>query len=233
MRQANLRDVEQVLSNINEANVYARNIEDENLPPLLAPPYRDLGALLIAVAIYYQALQILQEQSNERPYTGTMQSSIESVGRTLLNITKSLGMWHFKREVEDLIEQLRSPRKFAELKKEHARLLEQDTLILEDTRQWLIASYQEATKQPVTVVSTPCGIAGLKRRMQGADKTPQKAQLTGFDLVTFDVIVPTVQDCYRAFVTLSQLRYIRDQPLIQELTNPKPNVNIHIAFPPI
>ncbi len=100
IHQANLKDVDQVLSHINEANLYASNIEDENLPPLLTPPYRDLGALLVAVAIYYQALQILQEQSNERPYTGTMQSSIESVGRTLLNITKSLGMWHFKREVD-------------------------------------------------------------------------------------------------------------------------------------
>ena len=230
IRQANLNDVDQVLSHITEANLYASNIEDENLPPLLTPPYRDLGALLVAVAIYYQALEILQEQNNERPYTGTMQSSIESVGRTLLNITKSLGMWHFKREVEDFIEQLRSPRKFAELKKEHARLLAQDTLILEDTRQWLIASYQEATKQPVTVVSTLCGIAGLKRRLQGADKTPQKAQLTGFDLVTFDVIVPTVQDCYRAFGTLSQLGYIRDQRVIEEVANPKPNGNSHIAF---
>src|SRR5260370_5828840 len=159
-----------------------------------------------------------------------MQSNSESVGRTLLNITKSLGMWHFKREVEDLIEQLRSPRKFAELKKEHARLLAQDTLILEDTRQWLIASYQEATKQPVTVVSTPCGIAGLKRRIQGADKTPQKAQLTGFDLVTFDVIVPTVQDCYRAFGALSQLGYIQDHRVIEEVANPKPNGNSQIVF---
>jgi len=230
IRQAYLENVDQVLGHINESNLYASYIENENLSPLLTPPYRDLGALLAAVAIYYQALQILQEQSNERPYPGTMQSNIESVGRTLLNITKSLGMWHFKREVEDLIEQLRSPRKFAELKKEHARLLEQDTLILEDTRQWLIASYQEATGQPVTILSTPCGIAGLKRRLQGADETSQKAQLTGFDLVTFDVIVPTVQDCYRAFGALSQLGYIRDQRVIEEVANPKPNGNSRIAF---
>ena len=230
IRQANLKDVDQVLSHITEANLYASNIEDENLPPLLTPPYRDLGALLVAVAIYYQALQILQEQSNERPYTGTMQSSIESVGRTLLNITKSLGMWHFKREVEDLIEQLRSPRKFAELKKEHAHILEQDAFILEDTRQWLISSYQEATKQPVTVASTPCGIAGLKRRTQSIYSTQQKAQLTGFDLMTFDMIVPTVQDCYSAFGVLSQLGYIHNQRVIEEVANPKPNGNSQIVF---
>src|SRR5712692_9352415 len=55
---AKLDDVEQVLSHITESNHYAHYIEDENLPPLLTPPYRDLGALLIAIAIYYQTLKI-------------------------------------------------------------------------------------------------------------------------------------------------------------------------------
>lgn len=229
--QANLHDVDQVLNHINEANLYARYIEEENLPPLLAPPYRDLGALLIAVAIYYQALQTLQEQSNERPYTGAMQSHIESVGRTLLNIAKSLGMWHFKRNIEDVIEQLRSPRKFAEAKQEHARILEQDAMMLEDTRQWLIRSFQEATKQPILVIYTPCGIRGMKRRLQDADTTAisHKTQFTGFDLVTYDVIVPTVQDCYTAFGVLSQLGHIRDR-VIEQIANPKPNGYSHIAF---
>ena len=67
IRQASLEDVNEVLSHINEADLYGKYIEDENLPPLLAPPYQDLGALLIAAAIYYQALQILQEQGKERP----------------------------------------------------------------------------------------------------------------------------------------------------------------------
>ncbi len=57
------------------------------------------------------------------PYVGKTQSQVESVGRTLLNVSKSLGIWHFKREIEDLLEQLRSPRKFVELKKDHARIL--------------------------------------------------------------------------------------------------------------
>src|SRR6266566_5346413 len=150
--QANLDDKDEVLSHIDESNVYSKYIEDEKLPPLLTPPYRDLGGLLIAVAIFYQALLTLQEQSNERSYTGKMQSQIESAGRTLLNIAKSLGMWYFKREIEDLVEQIRSPRKFVELKKDHARFLEQDTFMLEETRQSLKAAYQEATKQPITVV---------------------------------------------------------------------------------
>ena len=231
IRQANLNDVDQVLSHITEANLYASNIEDENLPPLLTPPYRDLGALLIAVAIYYQALEILQEQNNERPYTGTMQSSIESVGRTLLNITKSLGMWHFKREVEDLIEQLRSPRKFAELKKEHAHILEQDAFMLEDTRQWLIETYRRATKQPIEIIYNPCGVAGLKRRLQDVHATagPYKTQLNGFNLVIFDVIVPTVQECYAALGVLSQLGHIRGR-IIEQIAAPKPNGYSHITF---
>jgi (p)ppGpp synthase/HD superfamily hydrolase len=231
IRKAGLCDVDQVLGHINEAYLYARYIEDENLPPLLTPPYRDLGGLLIAIAIYYQALQALQEQSNEKTYTGAMQSQIESVGRTLLNIAKSLGMWHFKRDIEDLLEQLRSPRKFVELRREHAHILEQDALMLEEIRQSLMASYQEATNQPITVVCTPCGIAGLKRRQQDAHVTTllSKPQLTGFDLVTFDVIVPTVQDCYAAFGILSQLGHIEDR-VIEQIANPKPNGNSHIAL---
>jgi (p)ppGpp synthase/HD superfamily hydrolase len=231
IRRANLDGVDQVLNHITEANLYASYIEDENLPLLLTPPYRDLGALLIAVAIYYQALQSLQEQSNDKPYTGSMQSHIESAGRTLLNIAKSLGMWHFKRKIEDLTEQLRSPRKFAEAQKEHERILDQDTLMLEETCQWLITSYQQTTKQPITVIYTPCGIVGLKRRLQNAYMTTpsQKTQLTGFDLVTFDVIVPTVQECYEAFGVLSQLGHIEDR-VIEQIANPKPNGNSHIAL---
>lgn len=174
---------------------------------------------------------ILQEQSNERPYTGRPQSHIESVGRTLLNIAKRLGIWHFKREIEDLVEQLRSPRKFAEIKQEHARILEQDAGLLADTCQLLTAAYQEATKHPIQVVCTPCGIAGLKRRLQDAHTTitSQKTQLNGFDLVTFDVIVPTVNDCYEAFGVLSQLGHIQDR-VTDQVANPKPNGYSHVAF---
>src|SRR5271157_499338 len=215
--QANLDDVDEVLCHVSEANLYAKYIEDENLPPLLTPPYRDLGGLLIAIAIFYQALRALQEQSNEKTYTGSMQSQIESIGRTILNIAKSLGMWHFKREIEDLLEQLRSPRKFVELRSEHAHILQQDALMLEEIRQSLICAYQEATNQPITVVCKPCGIAGMKRRQQDVHSlvTLQKSQLTGFDLVTFDVIVPTVHDCYAAFGVLSQLGHIEDRVIEQ------------------
>ena len=237
IRQSNLEDVDEVLSHINEANLYARYIEDENLPPLLTPPYRDLGGLLIAIAIYYQALRTLQEQSNERPYTGRIQSDIESIGRTLLNMAKSLGMWHFKREVEDLTEQLRSPRKFTELKKEHARLLEQDAILLEDTRQWLIEMYRRATKNPIEIVYSPCGIVGLKRRLQDVHAMggPNKTQLNAFDLVIFDAIVPTVQECYAAFGVLSQLGYIRDR-IVEQMATPKPNgysiINYNLVLKP-
>jgi (p)ppGpp synthase/HD superfamily hydrolase len=229
--RANLDEMNEVLRHIDESNFYCKCIEDENLPPLLTPPYRDLGGLLIALAIYFGVLQTLQEQSNERSYTGKLQSQIESVGRTLLNIAKSLGMWYFKREIEDLIEQLRSSRKFAELKKDHKRVLQHDSLMLEEIRWLLITAYQEATKQPITVVCTPCGIAGMKRRQQDAHTSVimPRSQLTGFDLVTFDVIVPTVQDCYAAFGVLSQLGHIEDR-VIEQVANPKPNGNSHIAF---
>jgi len=46
--------MDEVVEHINEANRYKNYIDDENLPPLLTPPYKDLGALLIAMATYYQ-----------------------------------------------------------------------------------------------------------------------------------------------------------------------------------
>ncbi len=191
-----------------------------------------MGGLLISLAIYFGVLQTLKEQSNERPYTGKTQSQIESVGRTLLNIAKSLGMWYFKREIEDLIEQLRSSRKYEEFKKDHIRILQHDAFMLEEVRRLLISAYQETTRQSIAVVCTPCGIAGMKRRQQDAHATSvlPRSQLTGFDLVTFDVIVPTVQDCYAAFGLLSQLGHIQDQRIIEEIANPKRNGNSRIAF---
>jgi guanosine-3',5'-bis(diphosphate) 3'-pyrophosphohydrolase len=230
--RANLDDVDKVLSHIDESNLYCKYVEDEDLPPLLTSPYRDLGGLLIAIAIYFVVLQTLQEQSNERPYTGKMQSQIESVGRTMLNVAKSLGIWHFKREIEDLLEQLRSPRKFVELKKEHAHILEQDAHMLEDVRQCLAATYQQATNQPVTVIYTPAGIVGLKRRLQDIYKstTEQETQLTGFDLVIYNVIVPTVQDCYNAFGVFSQLGHIKDNRIVEEIANPRPNGSSYLTL---
>src|SRR5207248_7316489 len=106
--------------------------------------------------IYYQALQILQQHSNEQPYRGDTLSQIESVGRTLTNIATRLGMWHFKREIEDLTECLKNPRRFAEDKQEHAHILKRDEYMLEATRQLLIATYQEATQQQIAVFYIPC-----------------------------------------------------------------------------
>lgn len=219
----NLDDVDRLINHITYTNLYLRYIKDENLPPLLTSPYQDLGALLVAVAIYYQALRTLQEQSKDQPYKKTMQSTIEHVGRTVLNITKRLGMWHFKRKIEDLIEQLRSPAKFAETKREYTRILEQDAIMLEEICDLFTRAYIEATQQKILVQYTPCGITGLKRRIQDANTvaTSQKMQLTGFDLVTFDVIVPSVHNCYTAFGVLSQLGNI--QYMTDQIANPKPN----------
>jgi len=64
LRSTNLERVDKVLNHVSEAFRYINYIEDEKLPPLLTPPYKDLGALLIAVAVYYQALKTFQQQSN-------------------------------------------------------------------------------------------------------------------------------------------------------------------------
>jgi len=84
-------------------------------------------------------------------------------------------------------------------------------------------SYYEATHRHLTVLCSKRGIAGLKRRIQDVHTTvsSQTIHLTGFDLVTFDVIVPAVQDCYVAFGVLSQLEHIKH--MTDQIANPKPN----------
>jgi GTP pyrophosphokinase len=228
LQQSGLPCADQVLSHIHQANKYYRYIERENLPPLLTPPYTDLGSLLLAVTIYFQALQ---DQNKEQAYAGTTQPKIDSIGGTLLNITKLLGMWRFKRQVEDVLEQIRHPQKYALAKQEQERLLTQDQAQLESIKHKIKTFYYEITRQEIEVDYTPCGIAGMERRKQDAHTTAtsQKTQLSGFDVVTFDVIVPTVRECYQALGVLSQLGYIQDR-VTDQIANPKPNGYSHIAF---
>ncbi len=63
---------------------------------------------------------------------------------------------------------------------------------------------------------------GLKRRQQSQSISSPQIPLNGFGIVTFNVIVPTVRDCYTAFGVFSQLGHIPDR-VVDELTNPKPN----------
>lgn len=231
IKRAGLSDADRVISHINESTLYAGYIEDENLPPLLTPPYKDLGGLLLVIAIYYQALKALQRQSEGKTLPGKALLSIESIGRTLRNIATRLGMWHVKREVEDLTEQLRNPQRFAEAQQEHKCLLEQDVSMLEETQQLLMEAYQDATQRKIYITYTPCGIVGMKRRLQDAHTTVTlpKTELTGFDLVTFDVIVPTVQECYMAQGVLTQLGTIQDR-ITDLIANPKPSGCSWLAF---
>ncbi|HEY6541973.1 MAG TPA: hypothetical protein VIZ18_13605, partial [Ktedonobacteraceae bacterium] len=123
--------MDEIVEHINEANRYKNHIDDGNLPPLLNPPYQDPGALLIAVATYYLALRTIQQQSHKLPKTGrATPSQIERTGNSLLNIVKRLGMWYFKRDVEDVTEQLRDPVLFGRDQQEYQQLLEQDEVLL-------------------------------------------------------------------------------------------------------
>src|SRR5579863_131092 len=231
LRATQFEGIEEVLNHFDTAEMYGRAIEDEKLPPLLTPPYEDLGALLIAVATYFRWLKSLYQQSNERAHTGHELWRIERVGNSLLNIGKRLGMWYFKREIEDALEQLRNPAIFQEDKQEYERILQQDRNALEEMQRVLAVTYREITGKPTVVIYTPCGVTGLKRRVQDAHTTTtsEKARLTGFDLVTYDVIVSTVQDCYAAFGALSQLGYIQDR-VTDHNANPKNNGYSHIAL---
>jgi (p)ppGpp synthase/HD superfamily hydrolase len=231
IRDTRLQGADLVANHMMIANQYMNDIEERNVSDLLQPPYADPGALLIVMVAYYQAMQTLQKQSNGQPYTGDIQSFLEFIGCTLINIVTRLGMWSFKYPIENLIEQFRSPKDFAKASEEHARILAEDFIMMQSTRQLFLASYQDAMQRNATVVYKPCSVAGMKRRLQDAHTTAtsQKSNLTGFDIVTYNIVVSTVQDCYNAFGILTQLGYIHDR-VTDMIANPKPNGCSHLAF---
>ncbi|MBE3560076.1 MAG: TGS domain-containing protein [Ktedonobacteraceae bacterium] len=237
IRAAQLKDTEQVLEHITHAESYAHDIEDENLVSLLSPPYRDIGGLLIAVAAYYGVLQEIQQNQENRQknniqvYIDEKISHIKIIGETLIHIATRLAMWHFKRNIEDIIEKITNTKKFAEYEQEYEQILRQDAYKLEATRQLFMASYQETTQRHITVLQIPCAVTGMSRRLQDAHTTAtsQKARLSGFDLVTFEILVSTVGECYEAFGILSQLGHIQDR-VTDLIANPKPNGCSHLAF---
>lgn len=237
VQRSQLCDAEKVITHILHATAYLGYIRDDNLPPLLTPPYDDLGGLLIAIAIYYEAFQALQTVSHNRPLRRTLRSEIERVERTLISITKKLGMWHFKREIEDITEQLCNPLFFADTKKEYDHILERDWALLEHVQQWLMNTYREVThSDQITITFIPCGVAGLKRRKQDANIIPttENRPLNGFDLSTFEVIVPTVADCYSVFGVFKQLGLFKDNAdtIAAPKTNGYSHVFLHLQLVP-
>ncbi len=227
-----LPGMNEVVDHINEANRNKNYIEDENLPPLLTPPYKDLGALLIAIATYFQALKTLRQHFEKPSKARATPKQIERVGNSLLNVVKRLGMWYFKREVEDLTEQLRNPMLFNKNQSEYDAYLRASMKpYLNETRRFLENACRAMTGLPLTLIYEKCGVSGLKRRLQDAHTTltSLKSELTGFDLVTFDVIAPTVQDCYTTFGALSQLGHIQDR-VTDHIANPKQNGYSQIAL---
>ncbi len=227
IQRSGLPEADVVVNCIKQATLYARSIEAEDLPPLLTPPYEDLGALLLATAIYFQTLKILQEKNANRPCDVKKRIAIESITLVLRNIFKLLGIWMLKREIEDLSEQLCTPRKYKMQKRELTSILQRDVSLIEAARHLLINSYEKATQYPIFIDPVQCNVAGLKRRQQSQSIISPQVPLNGFDLITFNIIVPTVQDCYMAFGVLSQLGQIQGQ-VVEQLTSPKPNGSSNI-----
>ncbi|HTK06985.1 MAG TPA: TGS domain-containing protein [Ktedonobacteraceae bacterium] len=227
-----INDLLQIQGHKREALNYMHHIEDDDLSTLLNPPYKDLGGLLIALAVYIVTLRKhAQKRGEGQSYQPEDTTQIEAAGQALLHITKRLGIWHMKRQIEDLIEQICFPQRFHEDKQEHTLILTRDAPRLDAIQQLLTNFYEETTEQSIHIEWVPCGIAGLKRRQQDAytTATTQKSQLVGTDLVTFNITVSTVKDCYAAFGVLSQLGYIQDR-VSDQIANPKPNGYSHIAL---
>jgi guanosine-3',5'-bis(diphosphate) 3'-pyrophosphohydrolase len=228
IEQAHLEEGEQIKLLIQKISKYVKYIEDDNLPALLIPPFYDLDALLIAVAIYYVALSHL---SHEPEKARTFRAKIRRISTTLLNIIKRLGMWKIKREIEDLCAMILDPDQFAADYAEYMRLYEQDKDLLEELSRLFTIHAGQLLIRPMYVTYALCGVAGLQRRIQDAHTTitTQKKQLRGLDLVTFDILVPNVQTCYTAFGYFSHLGYVQDR-VTDHIAHPKSNGYSYLAF---
>jgi (p)ppGpp synthase/HD superfamily hydrolase len=221
----------QLLTHIRHARHYIECIEDEDLSPLLSLPYEDLGALLIVTAMYYVALRELAQRKSKRPLNQHILSLIESVGTTLIHITKQANLWLFKRDVEDLILQLCDSEKYTQSKAEYQHILERDKEKLREFCQATSRYFQQMAQLPAIVTYAPCGVEGFARRRKAKLKKAgsQEIHLTGFDFVIFDVIVPLVKDCYSAFGTLSSLGHLQGQ-ITEQIAHPKPNGSSYFSF---
>nr|BBH89130.1 hypothetical protein KTC_38810 [Thermosporothrix sp. COM3] len=231
IKRRQLLDRERVMSHFKESLLYSRYIEEEQLGPLLSLPHRDLGALLIAVAIHYQSLVQLSKSEQRPGDDQKRRPRIESTGRILLHICKRLGMWRFKRQIENLIEQLADPLKYKQDEQRYCAILERDDEKIEDVRCMFVNYYQRTIGQQIEIEVIPCEVSGLKRRELNsyAPTITQKRRLSGFDLVVFNVIVPTVKDCYTAFGVLNQLGILQDR-VADQIANPKPNGYSLLAY---
>lgn len=218
----------QLLAHIRSARRYIDCIEDEDLSTLLSLPCDDLGARLIAVATYYIALQGVFHRKNKRFFNHHELSRIESIGTTLIHITTRFNLWLFKRDVEDLVLQLRDPAQYISMQEELQKILQGDDEKLKDFCQATAIILQQATQIPVKVTYSACGVEGFLRRQQARQTTSQKNQLTGFDLVIFDVIAPLAKDCYSTFGALNHLGY-SDQ-LTEHIAHPKLNGSGYLSI---
>ncbi len=223
IRDSGLERSEEVVRLIQGANKYVQYIEDDNLSALFIPPYPELDALLIAVAIYKASLQ----QDKIR----ASQEEIKRTESTLLNITKRFGMWHIKREIEDLCFQVLNPEQFAGDMAEYNGVLEQDKEQLENLCRLFTIYIEQLTQLSVYVTFAPCGVTGLRRRIQEAHTTvtTRKMRLTGLDLVTFDILVSNVSFCYQALGLFGLLGQVQDR-VTDHIAQPKSNGYSYIAF---
>ncbi|MBV9712274.1 MAG: AAA family ATPase, partial [Ktedonobacteraceae bacterium] len=229
LRAIALDERRDILVHIQQARRYIDCIEDEDLSTLLSSPYHDLGARLIAVATYYVALQGLSQRKNKRPFSQHELSRIESIGTTLLHITKQVNLWLFKRTVEDLILQLCNPTQYMKIREELQEILQRDEAKLRDFCQAATILCRKMTQIPVNIIYAACGVEGFLRRRQVKQTATgkQETQLNGFDLVIFDVIVPTIKDCYEIFGALNHLGY--QEQLTEQIAHPKLNGSSYLS----
>lgn len=228
---ATLESNEKVIELIQAAHKYVQYIEDDDLPALFIPPYPELDALLIALAIYKAALKSILHLLPEEDRAYEQHGKVKRIRDMLLNITKRFGMWREKRDIEDLCFAVLEPEQFATDKAEYERIQREDTEHLEMLCLEFASYCEQLTCRPIYALYSWCGVAGLHRRSQEAHTTvtTRKVRLTGFDLVTFDILVPSVRFCYEAQGLFKLLGHIQGR-VSDYIAHPKSNGYSYIAF---
>jgi len=166
---------------------------------LIQAPFLDLDALILLLASDRQRLMAAR--------AGAMVPSalVEELSNTSLPLLKRLGIWDEKRFFEDELFALRDWTAYSATAARLQTLLANDAVRLEDVRRLLERVCRQALGThagSVVVRLTQPTVVGAQRRIDNLRELRHTHLVNAFDLVSFDVLVETVGDCYTALAAV-------------------------------
>ncbi len=196
------------------SNFLARQHQAENLRKLFLAMARDIRVIFIRLADRLHNMRTIQFLPPERQ---------SAIAQETLDIYASLagrlGLWEFKWRLEDLSFAVLEPEAYATLEKELASRLQRRRRTLTAVRRSLASALKQSgvacldlegrTKHLYSIYSK------MRRKNCGLDDI--------LDLLAVRVIVPRVDDCYRAFGLIQNLWMPIPGRFKDHIAMPKPN----------